>query len=323
MKNLIMFGLMFTSIAMMGQEMETTINGGSIDLTMIPDSTGGGTQLNLERVGSNENALINFQYFEKPFTNPFNGGLAYWDLGVKFEPEDEGDFTLSNFRLSGDLAFIRTDLVIREDNGWMGLNIFPTDRPAARLHILHSSASNAEAGFLLGETTNSVLSYMTVNKPTLDASAGIARFRDNGNTQVLIDKSDANFQLRVFGLARAEAWLGDPIVLLATEGTTKSNKLSSTDLLHQLKVDTKSNTLKSDQSNISIDLHSLEQLIPDAVVRAEVSTAISGENNITETTGVDYTKLIPLLVSSLQEESDRNDKLESRILELEKAILER
>ncbi|MEL6122825.1 MAG: hypothetical protein AAFR14_03815, partial [Bacteroidota bacterium] len=152
---------------------------------------------------------------------------------------------------------------------------------------------------------------------------GIARFRDNGNTQVLINKSDATYQLRVFGQARAAAWIQDPIILLASDITTKSTQLSSTALLNKLKVDSNANTLKSGQGNISIDLHSLEQLIPDAVVRAEVSTAISGENNLTETTGVDYTKLIPLLVSSLQEESDRNNRLASRILELEKAILER
>ena len=291
MKNTILFFICISlSIISYSQEMETSIfNLTDIILDLSPDSlNGGNSEINLQRIGNYNDAIINFKYRDVPYEFEPNlaGGFSEWQVGVLDEPDTSGDFSINNYALYYDLVLRRRDFVIREDNGYVGIGTF--SRPTANLEIKHFSTLANEPALIIGNTCEDC-AYTNVNKPKLDATTGIAQWTDYNTWAARINDNGSFYRFSVNGhVYSSTGGFYGPIIILSKKKSNNKNilkKLSSLELV--------SGKNKSLKNVYALEAMTLQKSFPELVQTVEKDPS--------KLIAANYVGLVPILVGAHQE----------------------
>jgi len=174
------------------------------------------------------------------------------------------------------------------------------------------------------QSTETLNSYLTVNKPTDDTTDGIARFRDNGFTQVEINPASYTYQFQVFG----EAWtngswntsdrkLKESIQPL--NGALESLKKLKPSTYHFKHAENKSLNLP-EELQFGLIAQELKEIFPNLV---KESSIINEEDEFNDTIhSINYTGLVPILIKSIQEMDQVIIEKENAIQSLQKQLVE-
>lgn len=318
--------LMLTTISQ-AQEMETRIfNVEDIHLNLTGDSTSGSAEINLARFGDFNDALVNFKYWEEPYTFvegqmfPVSGGFAKWSLGVDGGFYRDGDFTISNEQVITDAVFFRRDFTIREDNGFVGIGTI--GRPLSRLHVDHLSNIPNEPStpaLLVGPSMN-IPAYANFHKPKFDTNRGIAIFAENSNATVGIYGSADYCQLAVWGRACAQSWFTLPIIV----AFEMDKYINVSSILDDIKVDPGIKIEMEGFQGLGLDLESLKNISPTLVKEIP---SLDPEKEGAVDLVMDYNAFIPMLVAAHQDKSaelttakEEIELLKARLDQLEKLL---
>jgi len=297
-----------TSLAVDAQEMESLIfNETDIHLNLTPDTLGGSSEISLQRRGNYEDAIINFQYRDDPYTfgEIVSGGTSSWKLGVNDVPDSIGDFSLTNYHLDFDALLIRKDITVRNDNGFMGIGVY--NRPLARLDIDHLSQSINEPALNIGANC-STCAYTNIHKYKFDDTDGISEWSHNGTWATRINDNGDFHRLEVNGNVYSSTgnYFG-PFIILGRQN--KSDELFS-DRLGNLKV--VNSNAKSTNMQYGLDAISMQKAFPSLVQKEDKVQGVVG--------GVNYVGLIPVMVAAHQETVEELAAAKNEIADLKERL---
>ena len=320
-----------------GAKLEIDIGVGEVGLGVF--TTGESTTPNV-RFGRDDTQYIGFQIQDRTNTMVFRQdegtGEHFADLDLWTSTNSNKYFRINNNDQSGNL--ISNWLTIKNSNVGIG-----TTAPSSRLHVSESKAGNVAIS--VQNTNASYSSQIRFLDSTGTEKSAVTfvpsdtslRFFNNGADRMIItsgglinmgDQAGSgagrlnisanpsnNYQIEFFTSA------GTSVGTITTSGGTTTNYNTTSD--YRLKGDLQDfNGLdkvskipvydfkwKSDESrSYGVMAHELQEVLPDAV---------SGEKDAEEMQGVDYSKIVPLLVKSIQELKADNDSLKARIETLE------
>ena len=243
-----------------------------------------------------------------------NNEKIWWTIGNNFD----GDFEINWRNFVTDLIIYRTDLVVQKEDGFVGIGQF---EPKARLHV--SNVDNLEAhpnipAAMIGDYGNAALQYgyLTVNQPSNDLNANIARFRDAGSTTVEINRSANTYQLKVFGdaLASGGMWINSDKRLKEMIQTIPSTLKG----LRKLKPSTyyykSTSGYLPKEKQFGLIAQDLQKVYPHLVRESVRKNDEVGKSE--KVLSVNYNGLIPVLISSVQELDIHQKKSSDEISEL-------
>lgn len=306
---LISFGLSFPFLC----AQEVTIDREFGDNLILMDA-GTGFTTNKIRFDNSESGGLSFLQYRFEFEQTNMGQIwDEWRVGLAaFGPSPE-DFGIGRYNLVQDFVVFTPSLVITRDNNFAGINSF---NPQARFHIEHLDNNNfdgQQAGLLLGETTQSSYGYLTVNKPEDDINANIARFRDDGSTQVWINKAANTYQLEVFGDAKITGvWTTSDTRLKKDiqpieDALVKLRKVQASSYVYDHAREGFHYLPKTKQMGLLSD--NVKEIFPSLVKESEHLN--EDGTSLGNFESVNYPAMIPVLIKSIQELDDKISSLES------------
>ena len=210
--------------------------------------------------------------------------------------------------------------------GRIGIGSAVVNDPAANTYsmVQISNAPATDAALHVGDNTNSFLSYMTVNRPTTSTTSGIFRVRDNGNSSAFFDLNAATYQLTVYGsaLASGGTWTNSD-ARLKKEIAPIDNALSNIKKLRPTTYYFKSDDEKYKYLNLpksqqfGLIAQEVREVFPNIVNETRMKDE-DGKDREESVLSMNYTELVPVLIKGMQEQQALIEKLEKRIVELEK-----
>jgi hypothetical protein len=204
----------------------------------------------------------------------------------------------------GSFSLLDRSLVLLQKQAWH----FTPLSNGIPLRVIHtdllSDGVNIPAA-VIGEYPGSVFGYgyLTVDQPTDDLSANIARFRDDGSTQVQINRGSANYQLQVFGDASASGmWTGSDRSL-KTDIQPLRNTLNAIRQLNPSAYYFKQSGEGLDylptERQFGLMAQELASIFPNLVREARRLSETGRSDSMV--LHVNYTGLVPVLIAAVQE----------------------
>jgi hypothetical protein len=266
-------------------------------------------------------ALMKFTYEDTPGPPPAGPLISRWEMGIGNNFTNPDYFTLGSYKFVLDYILKQNALVIRNDNLFAGIGI---DDPLARLHIYNdNTAGGAVPALLLGLTGGASSAYLLINKPDSDNNSDIARFRDNGNSVVVINETDEAYQLQVYGDIHASNVYTISDANYKTDISTLSSGLET---INKLKP--RSYKFKAPQNQLRQNLpeghhygvlaQELRSVLPNLV--KESATYDEAGNPTGNVLAVNYLELIPILIAANQELSAQLQEVTKSQVITQKAI---
>ena len=247
-----------------------------------------------------DQGLMMMNYAEEGGFPPTGPVSKNWSIGIGNGFADPDFFTIGKDDFIVDYIVNSNALVINDETLAVGIS---EENPVGKLHVNHSDAGLYPVpATMIGPYTGSG-GYLLVNKPNSDASSAIARFRDNGNSTVVINEEEATFQLQVFGDIMADNLFGLSDARYKKDVQSLTN---ATALISQLRpksyfFDQTSNSRRNLPSSKQFGF--MAQDLEDIVSHLVQARPVKNEEGeiIGEEKAINYLGLIPVLVASQQE----------------------
>ena len=314
--------------------------GQNAEIHMTPDPAGGANIINMFKNQEFDRSLWRLIYEKNDLLPPMGPIEFAWEVGLGTGFGIDPDFFgIGRYDFNIDFIFKRAALVIDNQTLFTGIN---DDTPNARLHVynLDNFDPSQVPATLVGEFpgTQFQYGYFTVDQPDDDDNSNIARFRDDGITQVAINRGSATYQLTVSGDAFASGvWMtSDQKLKKQIQGIDGSlaslRKLRPTS--YYFKDDQESRPNLPEEQQFGFLAQDVALVFPNLVRKTE------DRNEEGEVIGtiqsLNYIGLIPILVSSIQEMDgllsersyqlaemkSQNENLQSRLERLEALVAE-
>lgn len=271
----------------------------------------GSNVLRMDNTTSSGLSYIQYRhYFEQ--TN-FGQIWDEWRVGLSGFGTNNDDYTIGKYNLVQDFVVFTPSLIIEEEDNFIGINTFDAE---AQVHVNHSDVSisnGQQAALLLGESSSSE-GYLTVNKPANDTNSNIARFRDDGSSQVWINRAANTYQLEVFGDARATGLWFTSDERLKKDIQGVKNALDKIERLeprtYHYDTTRKGFGYLPQEKQWGLIAQNVKEVFPTLVKESEHFT--EDGKSVGNFESVNYTALIPVLVSAVQDLNTKIKTLESQ-----------
>jgi len=334
------------SFQLQSQEVDIDVSSGTnAVINMEPNPANGNNIINMLDTGSFSKGQWRIIFDKNELPPPMGPIERAWEVGNgNGFGVNNRFFTISRYDFILDFIASRPAMVINEQNLFTGLGEID---PKAQLHVNFTDQINDGVNsptLVVGRhgSLNSSYGYLTVDQPTADRMSNIARFRDNGATQVEINRNANTYQLEVFGDAFASGgmWVNSDRTLKRNiqklnQGLQGLRKLKPS--TYKYKTADPQNVHLPEELQFGLIAQELKKVYPNLVRKSE------GPREMNETEGstnssvlsVNYNGLIPVLISSVQELDElsqsradevtalklENEGLKARIEKLEKAMV--
>jgi hypothetical protein len=187
----------------------------------------------------------------------------------------------------------------------------------ARLSVAESTL---ESALLLG-AGDGALAYFTVNQPAALTTniGGIARFREDGLSRVIVDDAAASYQLTVYGdgYASGGTWVASDKNLkrnISTISSAMGNLMKLNPTSYYFENESESAKILNLPEELQFGLLAQDvkevfpNLVKETVLRDEDGKVVNSSLH-----GMNYTGLIPVLIKALQEHQELIESLQAEI----------
>lgn len=290
--------------------------GANAEIQMTPNPDGGDNIITMLKSGEfsrNHWRLI----YEKNNLTPPEGPIEFaWEVGLGNIGVNPNFFSIGKYEFNLDFIFTRQGLVMDNQTLYTGLGELTPD---AQLHVFHldnlNDGSNIPAT-IVGEYPGAIFDYgyLTVDQPTNDLSANIARFRDNGSTQVEINRSASTYQLEVFGEAFTTGMWSTSDRRLKKDIEPMEGALEELKQLnpyaYYFKRNQEKNSYLPEELQFGLVAQELQEIYPNLVRESDQLSETSSSSE--RTLSVNYIGLIPVLIASMQElDADKEREIDA------------